>query len=86
MRNKTGIAIIVASVMTLIFSVYVWPTAYRYDHTTIDGADYSVRTNRFTDDVYVLTQWGWIHPKPENRPPSDLIYLTDEQAAKLLKK
>ena len=36
------------------FSIWVWPTRYRYDHITSNGETSPVRINRFTGDADML--------------------------------
>jgi len=46
--------------------LYVWPTAYRYDHMTVDGDVYPVRIHRVTGHADILMpEQGWI---PSEQP------------------
>lgn len=48
------------------FVLYVWPTAYRYDHVTIDGDIYPVRIHRVTGIAQILApDAGWLEAGDE---------------------
>jgi hypothetical protein len=54
------IALILATLLVLLFGVFVWPTPYRYDKLHEDVQDvYTVRINRFTGRLQILTLYGW---------------------------
>jgi hypothetical protein len=58
----------VALALALFAGVYVWPTAYRYDHLrTSAGATIPVRINRFTGHAEFLGFSGWVQMEPN--PP-----------------
>lgn len=65
MKAKHWIAVsVIAALLTLAlaFGAFVWPTMYRYDHTTNGvGMSLLVRTNRFTGSSEVL----WPGAQPE---------------------
>jgi hypothetical protein len=48
-----------AAVALLLWGVFVWPTAYRYDHYTADGTTRPIRMNRLTGMSQVWTPTGW---------------------------
>lgn len=51
-----------AMLIILCFSYFVWPTIYRYDtFSTGSGANYPIRTNRFTGESEILKGFhGWV--------------------------
>lgn len=52
--------------VVLGFAAYVWPSAYRYDHMTVDGDTYPVRIHRITGHADILMpEQGWI---PSEQP------------------
>jgi hypothetical protein len=45
----------------LVFSVYVWPTRWRYDHMTLEGNIVLVRVDRFSGEAdMLLPDEGWV--------------------------
>lgn len=69
-------AIVISSILApvILFSFYVWPTAYRFD--SFDGLP--VRIHRFTGNAEILTANGWkdraskrdANPTPKDTPTS----------------
>lgn len=58
---RTRILLGVLAVALAIVGVYIWPTAYRYDHMTLAGSDLPVRINRFTGKTEILQGFtGWV--------------------------
>lgn len=47
-------------VLVLAILALGWPTLYRYDRYTNGGDTTTIRTNRFTGSVQVLTARGWL--------------------------
>ncbi len=60
------VSCVIAILLLIIFSIFVWPTAYRYDRFS----DTTIRTNRFTGETQMLTFRGWV--SPANHGPAPL--------------
>jgi len=67
-RSRASVArLVIGTIATLAVVasiVLVWPTPYRYDNMWIGGERVSVRVNRVTGDVDVLSSAGWVTLKP----------------------
>ncbi len=51
----------VVGALVALFGCYVWPTAYRYDHMTVDGDVVPVRIHRITGEAdMLLPDEGWV--------------------------
>jgi hypothetical protein len=52
---------IALALLAAAFVTFVWPTAYRYDHVTVEGDTYPVRIHRITGHADVLVpEAGWL--------------------------
>lgn len=64
-----GVAGVAVAVFSAVFSVFVWPTRYRYDELAgAGGVKVPVRTDRFTSEVQILTPSGWV--REDAAPPA----------------
>ena len=68
--------LLVCTFLLATFVLYVWPSAYRYDHVTIDGDIYPVRIHRLTGVAEILApDAGWLKAgeewSGEGAPPGD---------------
>jgi hypothetical protein len=68
--------LLVCTFLLATFVLYVWPSAYRYDHVTIDGDIYPVRIHRVTGVAEILApDAGWLKAgeewSGEGTPPGD---------------
>ena len=52
------LAAIVGLVLLVLFSIYVWPTRYRYAESDV-GVRQLVRVDRFTGEAEALGMDGW---------------------------
>lgn len=59
-------------VLALVFSAFVWPTRWRFDHISVDGDTYLVRVNRITGHADILVpETGWVPAEdPWDESPS----------------
>jgi|GEM_PF-1484149 hypothetical protein len=68
-KYKLTLACIIGFVL---FCVFVWPTAYRFDHIQVSvGRTFPVRINRFTGSTEILYPSGWTRVK---EPQSEKAY------------
>lgn len=67
-RGHVVTALALVLLMAFGFACYVWPTKYRYDHVTLSGSEYPVRTNRFTGETEFMRGFhGWVPVKVAGR-------------------
>jgi hypothetical protein len=64
-------------------AIFVWPTAYRYDHLKIGDNTFPVRIDRFTGRTEVLNTHGWITPGQTQVHEKPLHDLTPQEIQQL---
>jgi hypothetical protein len=68
----------------IVFALFIWPTAYRYDHMELGaGRSLPVRINRFTGFAEVLYPSGWKAPTQEPNRADPARDLTPDDLQKL---
>ena len=80
---KAGL-LAVGAIVIGILAVTFWPTLYRYDHVTLSGNIFPVRTHRFsgkTEMLYLGT--GWVEISNNSSPSRKPTLLPSDQLAKL---
>jgi hypothetical protein len=56
---KTVLAVMLLVVLSAGFATFVYPTRYRIQQGTVDGAVVTMRVDRLTGDVMYATEDGW---------------------------
>jgi membrane protein implicated in regulation of membrane protease activity len=51
------------AIVSVLFVFFIWPTIYRYDHTSVYGNRSVVRINRITGNAERLSLNGWVQMK-----------------------
>lgn len=59
--RSLALASVLWIVLVLAFTLFVWPTRWRYDHMTVDGNIVPVRMDRFSGEADMLVpDEGWV--------------------------
>jgi hypothetical protein len=78
---------VLAAVVVTLFAIFVWPTAYRYDHFQIDNNRFPVRTHRWSGMAEILLpregitgvdRLRWIGPVDQELPTNAVLSLQDD--------
>jgi len=89
--NKMNIGRLVASIICTailaLFAIFVWPTRYRYEHTSFltPNLQLLIRIDRFTDEVnYIDPSEGWKSIKGQTKADKALNELLEKDEYKIL--
>jgi hypothetical protein len=73
MIRTNKLLIIVGVIVAVMFSVFVWPTLYRYDHLNVAGSVIPARINRLSGSTDILNTYGWQHIKDNTKNEYNIL-------------